>query len=103
MSVQVINGRKYDTATATEVGSYDAGLGAGDFRDYRESLYLTKRGQFFLEGSGGPMTRWARQVGNMKAGGRGIQLLDRDEALMWCEQHDIDVDVLEKYFDIEDG
>ena len=36
---KIINGRLYDTGTAKEIGCYENGYGAGDFRYYYESLY----------------------------------------------------------------
>ena len=45
---KIINGRLYDTGTAKEIGCYENGYGAGDFRYYYESLYRKRTGEYFL-------------------------------------------------------
>ena len=99
---KVIDGKRYDTATATKIGD-DSRFYCGDFRYRDETLYKTPRGRFFLAGEGGPMSRWARHEGNMSIGGSGIIALDADDALYWCERAGIDADVIEKHFDIKDA
>jgi hypothetical protein len=99
---QTINGKIYDTETATEIGFYSNDLGASDFRDLAESLYQSKKGQHFLAGSGGGMTGYANSDGNTSWAGSGIHLLDKGEALEWAEQH-CAVAVIEQYFTVEDG
>ena len=60
---QIINGKTYNTETATELGHYWNGLSDSDFRHISESLYRTKNGRYFLAGEGGPMTRYSHPVG----------------------------------------
>ena len=100
---QVINGKTYNTDTATEIANYDNGLGGSDFRHCDESLYVTKKGNYFIAGVGGPLSRWAQPCGNMTSGGSGIIAYSNSEALDWCESHDVDADVICKYFNIEDA
>lgn len=98
----IIGGKKYDTTTATVVGMDSYG-GVGDFDAWDAGLYVTRKGQFFLAGRGGPNTRWARSTGqNSWSGGSGIHLLDVEEAREWAERH-LDSDTVEKFFDIEQG
>ncbi len=95
---QIINGKSYNTETANKIGHYDNGLGNRDFRNVDESLYVTAKGSFFLAGSGGPMSKYAEPCGNMTGGGSGIDPINKNEALLWCETHDIDSDVIEANF-----
>ena len=95
---KIINRKTYNTETATEIGNYHNGLGRGDFRNIDESLYVTSKGNFFLAGYGGPMTKYAEPCGNMTGGGSGIEPLSRDEALDWAEQH-CDAEIIEKHFE----
>lgn len=53
---KVINGKVYNTETAEEVASYSFS-NSNDFRYIREKLYRTKKGNWFLYGEGGPMTK----------------------------------------------
>jgi hypothetical protein len=94
----VIEGKLYNTETAEEIASYDNGLGTRDFKNYDESLYVTKKGNFFLAGSGGPMTKYARPRGNMTGGGSTIFSLSKTEAFEWCQNHDVDTEVISQYF-----
>ena len=100
---QVINGKMYNTDTAIEIGSWNNGLGYNDFRNCDESLYKTKNGRYFLAGHGGPMSKYARPAGNMTSGGSGIDPVSEKDARLWCETHDIDADIIEKYFQIEEA
>jgi len=73
----IINGLRYDTQKATLLGEGSAGGSHSDFRHWSAGLYKTPRsGKFFLAGDGGPMTRWARDVGNNgRTGGSAIRWL----------------------------
>ena len=95
---QIISGKTYDTETATEIGNYCNGLGGRDLRNVSESLHITKKGNYFLAGEGGPMSKYAEPCGNMTCGGSGIEHFTKKDALLWCETHDIDADIIEKYF-----
>lgn len=83
---QVINGRVFDTATATEICSKHYRGGRSDFQWHETTLYKSPRGAFFLAGRGGPMSRWARAVdGGGRSSGDGIQLLTEAEARAFME------------------
>mgnify|MGYP003378871881 FL=1 len=49
---KIVNKRTYNTNTATKIGTYCEGQ-FGDPAGYEESLYKTKKGQYFLHGIGG--------------------------------------------------
>lgn len=100
---KVINGKTYNTETATFIAEWDNGLGRSDFKSYEETLYRSPKGQYFIHGEGGAMTRWSRPCGNMTCGGEGIILISADEALQWCERHDVDVETISTYFAVEEG
>ena len=83
---QILDGIRYDTGTADEIGSYWNGCGSGDFHDYSESLYKTKLGHYFLAGNGGPMSKYAEDVpGGGRTGGGRIIPLSGNAAAHWCE------------------
>lgn len=94
---QIINGKKYDTETATEVGSWWNGLSTGDFSNCRETLYRKRTGEYFLYGRGGPMSRYSQSYGNMTGGGEKIIPLTEAEARKWTEKH-LDGDEYEEIF-----
>lgn len=73
----IINGKRYNTETATEVASDGYGL-PNDFRSWEEVLYLTPRGNWFLWGKGGPMTKYRQDTGNGWTGGSRIIPLSPD-------------------------
>ena len=100
---RIIDGKTYNTETAEFIAEWSNGLGYSDFRNCEESLYKTKKGAFFIAGEGGAMSRWSRPCGKMTGGGDGIRVLTTDEALAWCENHEIDTDTIAAHFEIEEG
>ncbi len=83
---KVINGKMYNTETATLVGSWDNGLYDRDFGRCAEDLYKKKTGEFFLCGSGGPMSKYAVCHGNSTSGDTVIIPMTEKEARAWAEQ-----------------
>ncbi|MGI6784155.1 MAG: hypothetical protein ACOX5A_07985 [Aminivibrio sp.] len=85
---QIINGKRYDTETATLIGSGGGNAYPGDFHYFSESLYRTRRGAFFLAGEGGALSHYSRPAyGGGTIGSSGIIPLSAEEALSWCETH----------------
>ena len=93
----IIDGKRYNTETATGVAEYWNGLGGGDFGRVYEILYITAKGSWFIAGSGGPMTSYAQSVGNSQTGGEGIRPLSSEEAMAWLEKNH-QTDALDQYF-----
>ncbi len=86
--MKIIKGRKYDTATAREVGDYANNSDYSSFSHWDETLYVKRTGEYFLYGTGGPMTKYARRVDDNAWGwGEKIIPLDFDEAREWAEKH----------------
>lgn len=84
---KVINGALYDTETAKPLGK-DSYSSPRDFHHWKETLYRTKSGKYFLHGVGGPMTKYAVSVGlNEWSGGEKIIPLDLESAQKWAEEH----------------
>jgi hypothetical protein len=95
--VKVINGKRYNCDTAIEVAHRWNGLSSSDFNNLSETLYITQKGNFFLYGSGGPMTKYAIHVGDNISDGSDIISLTKEEAFEWCEEHSM-TEAIEKYF-----
>ena len=61
---QVINGKTYNTETATLIETrFDKAKPQGDLDFCRETLYQKKDGEYFILGEGGPMTFYAESDG----------------------------------------
>ena len=85
---KVINGALYNTETARLIGTYSNGGTWRDFSHFEENLYRTKAGKYFLHGEGGPMTKYAKSVGNNEwSGGEHIEPLTPAAAREWAEEH----------------
>lgn len=97
----IINGLRYDTEKAAEVGSHDHGAypNSGDFSHWSATLYKTPRsGRFFLHGEGGAMTRFAQHSAfGGSCGGEKIIPMSKEEALEWAQQF-LDPDEVEEHF-----
>jgi len=99
---KIIEGKAYDTDTAEEI-VYHCYSHLKDFNYIEETLYRTKKGNFFLVGRGGAMTRYARAVSKgCWCSGTGWEILSTGEALAFCESHG-NAEIIEKYFSIEEG
>lgn len=94
---KIINGKKYNTETAEEVGNWNNGLSVSDFNHCSEHLYKKKTGEYFLHGSGGALTKYSERVGDMFGGGEEIIPLSEAEAKKWAEVH-ISVEEYEEIF-----
>ena len=95
---KIINGKLYDTETAKEVGLREHGEGPRDFHYFVERLYRKRTGEYFLHGEGGPMTQYARTVGqNQWSGGEKIMPLDYQAAREWAEKHMDADDYMEEF------
>ena len=82
---KIIANKLYDTDTAKEVGSMCQGSPM-DFNYIEENLYRKRTGEYFLYGAGGPMTRYAKTVGqNQWTGGEQIIPLSYNKAREWAE------------------
>jgi hypothetical protein len=97
---KIINGLRYDSSNAIEIGSYDnigrEASSQSDFRWWEATLYRTPRsGRYFLVGEGGAMSRFAQSAGqNSWSGGDDLIPMSKEEALEWAERY-LDPEVIE--------
>jgi len=84
---KIINGKKYDTETAEEIGEgYYSN--PNDFHYFAETLYRKRTGEYFLYGEGGPASRYAVAAGqNSWMGGEKIIPLTIESAKEWAEKY----------------
>ncbi len=94
---KIINGKRYDTDTAKLVGHTSYGT-PGDFNYWWEGLYRKRTGEFFLQGNGGPMSKYSERIGeNEWTGGQEIIPLSLEEAQEWGEKY-LDAEEYEEIF-----
>ena len=95
---QIINGKKYNTETAKEMGCWSNNYYTNDFNYCEETLYRKKTGEFFLHGEGGAMSKYSQSCGqNTWSGGSEIIPMTEAEAREWAEKH-LTVDEYEEIF-----
>ena len=96
---RIINGKRYDTETATMVADVGSSgyISRTDFRYDNSKLYRTAKGRWFIAGSGGPMSRWAQSVGNGRTSGSGILPIGESDAREMLENRG-ETEALETYF-----
>lgn len=102
---KVIDGKRYNTETATKVAEYEPFANRTDFNWWCEELYKTKKGKWFIYGEGGANSPYSKRVeSNVKSGGEDIIAISDYEALKWLEIHNF-VDEIEEYFpdELEDA
>jgi hypothetical protein len=83
-----IDNRVYDTTKAKLVATA-SNYGGNDFRAWTEDLYLTGKGNWFLHGMGGPMSKYAEHHLNSSTDGELITPMTAEEAYAWCETHQL--------------
>jgi len=76
---KIINGKLYNTETATYLGTRRNGKLMGDFSRLEEDIYRKDNGEFFLHGNGGGLTLYN--------GGEDCLPLTDNEAREWIERH----------------
>ena len=86
---KIIDGKVYDTTTATEICDISpSGYSQNDFNHEDTRLYRSPKGAYFVAGNGGARSRWAHPVGqNGSTDGDGLVLIDETEARSLTEQH----------------
>lgn len=89
---KIINGSRYDTATAKQIGYWENGPDIRDLFWCSETLYRTKAGKYFLHGDGGPGSVYASCPNGEK-----IIPLTEDNAKAWAEKK-LDGDAYEVAF-----
>ncbi len=101
MTKKVINRKVYDTAMAELIHEYWNGYSNSDFHYLTEDLYRTPKGNFFLLGSGGAMSKYSVDCGNNSSGGSSDNIvpLDKDEVIDWLEAHGGSERILELFPD----
>lgn len=103
---KIINGKRFDTSKSITIGSFDnIGSGASsttDFHYWEATLYKTPRsGQYFLAGSGGPMSRYAEASGNNSwSGGEGITPMSKEDAFEFAQQYLSTSEIEEEFSDM---
>ena len=100
--IRVIDGFRYNTATAEPIFTWTNGHFVDDFKFRQKRLYLTKKGAWFIWHSGGALTDMAISVGNNgTCGSDDIEPIGDDDAYGFLQAHSDDKEALEaidKYF-----
>ena len=95
--IKVIDGLRYNTATAEEIDTWWNGYAVNDFKHCQESLYKTKKGSYFIYGEGGAMSQYCEPCGDMFGSGSQIIPVSPEAAFVWASEH-CDATKIEKYF-----
>lgn len=96
---KIIDRCVYDTEKAELIAEWSNDFMSSDFRHQSEELYRTQRGNWFLVGSGGPMSDFHKPAGSggSVTGTTIMAKMSEDEVLTWFEEKDF-ANLAEKYF-----
>ena len=83
---RIIDGKRYDTETAEEVGFAKHGS-TRDFEYYEETLYCKRTGEYFIHGYGHGASRYAKQVCGDWGPGEDIVPMTYEQAREWAERN----------------
>lgn len=84
---KVINGKRYDTRSASLLAEATNGFLSTDFSWKNEELYRKKTGEYFLAAEGGPLTEYGVHIGNSSGFGSRIIPYSEAQARKWVEDH----------------
>ena len=84
---KIIAGRLYDTDKAEEIAKFDNDYWKTDYHWYEETLYKTDKGNYFLYGQGGALTKYRYHCADGYTAGEDITPLTLEEAKEWGEAH----------------
>lgn len=99
--IRIIDGKRYNTATAEKVFGYWNGYSSSDFKYRTKDLYRTEKGAWFLHHEGGPLSDMAVSRGNGRMGSETIEVIDENDAFKFLQAHSDNAEALaaiEKYF-----
>ena len=102
MTKAIIDGKIFNTATATAIGRIgsSAGVSVSDFWFWEAMLYRSPKGNYFMEGEGGARSPFARPYDtNGWIGSDGIVALSPEEALGYAEKTLSSRSILEHFAD----
>jgi hypothetical protein len=86
--IKIINGKRYDTEKAKCIADYSNGCISDIFHYYHEALYVTSKGNYFIHGAGGAMSKYSVSVGsNQYEGSQDIIPMSHYEAFVWAQGH----------------
>ncbi len=95
---KTINGKIYNTATATKVGYFDNNRDGFDHME--ETLYMKRSGEYFLHGEGGARTEYGKYEDGSYSWGEEIIPMSSKAARMWCHES-LSAEECEKMFGME--
>ena len=87
MAKKIIDGKMYNTETAKEIAYYWNGYCGNDFRSMSETLYLKKTGEYFLYGSGGPLSKYRESRMGGWTWGEEFIPMSEEKAKKWCMEN----------------
>lgn len=93
---QVIDRTLYDTDSDSveQIAKYAPNTDTSDFQFLIETLYRRDDGEYFLHGRGGAQTTYSQRRNGHHTGGETIEPMSEEDALDWCEQREIDGEVV---------
>lgn len=90
---RVIDGKIYSTETAQQICGLPCQVNCTDFGWHDTALYRSPKGRYFVAGEGNAYSMWSHPVGNNgRGGGRGLRVVDADEARAIMEDAGCSVD-----------
>ena len=94
----IVKGKVYDTSTAAAIAGAESIEPQCDFHFWRERLYRTQKGAWFLAAEGGALSQWADN-----GYGRRIVPMSANDVLRWAEKHQIQACVIERHLEVEEA
>lgn len=96
--IRVIGKKAYDTDDAEQIARHAPNTDRRRYNYLIETLYQDADGEYFLHGEGGAASKYAKPSGDGTTSGEEIQPMTDEEAMQWCEDQNIDGEVVIEHF-----
>lgn len=84
--IKIVNKKRYNTETAESI-AVESKYAVNDFSYWREELFLTASGNYFIYGDGGAASRFSKSDGGTHYGSSDIIPVSVGNAYRWLERY----------------
>lgn len=93
---KLIDGKMFNTETAEKIAFWSNGL-SNDAHEISETLYKTKKDNWFLRGYSGAFGPYGAKWGRNFSAGSDLVSLTQEEAKAWLHSHN-EIDLVLRFF-----
>ncbi len=93
----ISGGLRYNLHQSMKIGWYESPCPANEYHYFKEALFVTAKGNFFLVGEGNALSRYRERCEDLWGGVPALEPISKRQAFQWAERF-LTVKNVEKYF-----